>query len=344
MAGVHARAAHGSLMRVLFVRLSAMGDLVQSLGAMQALRAARPDWPIQVCTQSTLAPLLEQQPGAWTVIAHDRRGGLRALLATRRRLRELGCEVAVDLQGNWKSALLARLAGAPVVGAAARWRQEPTSSWLLGRRLAIAGPRHPALVAATLVQALAPEAIVQRPRLFATEAEVQAAARTVALLGIEAARPFRVVVVSNPADPRALRPTRLAELANGQPTLLLAGPAEEHVQWSVAVPTWRQRPGELRRLVGLGVMVHRLGGDVVGPDQGATHVLAACGASTTVLFGPQDPARTAPPAVTVLQRRELPPCAPCGRRVCHHPDGPVCMDFGIADGAVTPLPPWLRSP
>lgn len=331
-------------MRVLFVRLSAMGDLVQSLGAIQALQAARPDWSIHVCTQDTFVPLLAQQPGDWSIVGHDRRGGLRALLATRRRLRALRCDAAVDLQGNWKSVVVARSAGAPVLGAARRWRQEPTSSLLLRRRVAIDGPRHPALIAATLVRTLAPEVQVRKPRLFAAEAEVAAAARAVTAFGLDSGRSFRVVVASDPLDPRALRPGRLAAWAADRPTLLLVGPAEASVQFPVTMPIWRQQPGDLRQLIGLGELVARVGGDVVGPDQGATHVLAACGASTTVLFGPQDPACTAPPGVRVLRRRDAPPCSPCRRRTCHHPDGPVCMDFGSADALAVPPPGWLRMP
>ena len=61
---------------VLFVRMSAMGDLVQGLGAVQALHAARPDWRLTVVTQAPWAPLLEGQPGVVRVVTFARRGGL----------------------------------------------------------------------------------------------------------------------------------------------------------------------------------------------------------------------------------------------------------------------------
>jgi ADP-heptose:LPS heptosyltransferase len=88
--------------------------------------------------------------------------------------------------------------------------------------------------------------------------------------------------------------------------------------------------GQLRDLVALGALVARAGGRVLGPDQGATHVLAATGARTLVLFGPQDPERTAPPGAGVLLRQDGPACVPCRRRRCHHPQGPVCMAFTTA--------------
>ncbi|MFN9706299.1 MAG: hypothetical protein ACK595_15935, partial [Planctomycetota bacterium] len=69
------------------------------------------------------------------------------------------------------------------------------------------------------------------------------------------------------------------------------------------------------------------------PDQGAAHVLAAAGARCRLLFGAQDPPRTAPPAAVALVHPNPPACAPCRRTVCSHPDGPVCMAFAPAAGA-----------
>jgi hypothetical protein len=62
-------------------------------------------------------------------------------------------------------------------------------------------------------------------------------------------------------------------------------------------------------------------------------VLAAAGARCRLLFGAQDPRRTAPPAAVALVHPNPPGCAPCRRTVCSHPDGPVCMAFEPAAGA-----------
>ena len=48
--------------RVLLVRLSAMGDVVESLGAVRALAAARPDWELHFVTQRPFVPI-EQRGG-----------------------------------------------------------------------------------------------------------------------------------------------------------------------------------------------------------------------------------------------------------------------------------------
>jgi len=324
--------------RVLLVRLSAMGDLVQSLGAVVALRDARPDLEPVLLTQRAFAPLLAGLRGV-TVVEHDRRGGIGAVLRTARTLRALRCATALDLQGNWKSAGLALLSGARErIGAAAAWRQEPWSRVWLTRTVAIDGERHPARIATALVRELAPGAAVGPPRLEALPAELDGAAAAVRALGIDASRPFRVVTIARPDDPRAQRPAALAaELAAGaMPTLALLGPGEADLAVPGGVAVLRQQASALRELVALGALVARAGGEVVGPDHGPLHVLAAAGARTSALFGPQDPRCTAPPQARVLQHAAPPACMPCRSRRCRHPRGPVCMDFTSATGRVPP--------
>lgn len=327
--------------RVLLVRLSAMGDLVQCLGAIAALHRARPELELVLLTQTAFAPLLQGVDGLHAIVTHDRRGGLRGFWRTRRTLRAQRCDLAIDLQGNWKSALFARLSGARECwGAAAAWRREPASRCLLTRMLPVDGPPHPARVATALVRALAPSIAFELPRVVATAPEVAAVAARLRELGIDAARPFRVVVAGRPQDPRSQRPAALARecAAAALPTLLLVGPLEADLLLPPGVPVLRQPSGRLRELVALGALVAATGGEVVGPDQGPVHVLAAAGARTVVLFGPQDPSATAPPAAEVRRHAAPPPCLPCRRRACRHPQGPVCMDVTAAEARVADLP------
>lgn len=320
---------------ILLVRLSAMGDLVQGLGAVEALHRARPEWRLTLVTQPEHLPLLALQPGLHRLVSFDRRAGWSGLWQVRRALRAEPYDVAVDLQGNWKSAMIAWLSGARQrLGAAGPWRQEPASAWLLHRRVPIPGHPHPALVAHTLVNALVPGLPFVLPRLLASPAELAGEAAALRRLGLEPERPFRVLVVSDPRDPRALRPAILAaELAAATlPTLVLLGPAESQLVPPEGVPVLRHGRGELRRLVALGALVAAADGEVLGPDQGASHVLAAAGARCRVMFGAQDPRRTAPPAAVALGHPAPPACAPCRRQSCSHPAGPVCMEFAPAMG------------
>ena len=62
-------------MKVVVVRLSALGDVVQSTGAVAALVEARPDLEVHWCVQREFAPVLEHAPFVHHVIPHDRGGG-----------------------------------------------------------------------------------------------------------------------------------------------------------------------------------------------------------------------------------------------------------------------------
>ena len=323
-----------------------MGDLIQSLGAVPALRACAPDWRLTLVTQREWLPLLEGFDGIDRVVPFDRRGGLRALRALRRELRTERYEHALDLQGNWKSALIARLSGAAsCIGMAASWRQEPRSRWLLRRTIACDATPHPARAAWELVKQLVPRAPFASPQLFATDAEQVKERDVLASIGIDAGRPFRVVIVTDSADPRALRPEFVAAemRQGGAPSVLVLGPEESAIEPPVEGPVVRHAKGELRRLVALGALVAAAGGEVVGPDQGATHVLLAAGAGGRVYFGSQDPRRTAPPAARCFVAADPPSCQPCRQRVCRNPAGVVCMPLEpeAAREVSAGLPPWL---
>ncbi len=335
---------------VLLVRLSAMGDVVQSLGAVRALRAARPDWRLTFVTQTEHAPLLDEPGLVDRIVAFDRGGGLAAVRALRRALRGERQDCVIDLQGNWKSAFVARLVRAgDRVGMDARWRQEPWSRLLLGRVVACDATPHPARAAWELVKQVAPDVPFALPRLLASPDERARERDAVRGAGLDPDRPFRVVVATDPRDPRALVPAMVAEAVGGDPPgLALLGPDVAAAPDGVAA-TLRHGRGDVRRLVGLGAVLASAEGEVLGPDRGPTHVLIAAGARGRVVFGSQDPRRTAPPSAAAVVRADPPRCQPCRSRRCRNPLGVECMPFDLVaarevdvglppEGAVGPGP------
>ncbi len=318
--------------RILLVRLSAMGDVIQSLGAVQALRRACPDDELHYLVQRPFAPLLEGL-GLDSIVIHDRKPALLGYARTCRRVRALAPDIAIDLQGNWKSAGLACASGAKMrIGARGSLRREPSSRFLLTHRVCELSDLHPASQAIAMARIVAPQIVPKAARLQATADELEFEMAAVRALGIDPELPFMVLVLTASSDARSWpRAAMLREAAdNAVPVLWLAGPAETAMEVP-AVPLLRHGSGEVRRLIALGNLVARTGGEVVGPDQGATHVLCAGGARTTAMFGPQDPCRTAPPAAIPALRADAPDCVPCRHRLCHHPDGPVCMQFTRAN-------------
>lgn len=98
--------------RLLILRMSALGDIVHTLPAVAALRQSFPRAQIDWLVDSKWSPILEGNPDATKIIPMDRRNW-RNVLATIRQLRAARYTIALDCQSLYRSAILARLCGAP---------------------------------------------------------------------------------------------------------------------------------------------------------------------------------------------------------------------------------------
>ena len=106
-------------MKILFVKLSSLGDVVHAMPALQDIRRALPQAEIDWVVERAFAPLVQRCEGVRRVIACELRRWGRSPLSsdTRSEWRafrnELQSEVydaVIDLQGLTKSALVARAA------------------------------------------------------------------------------------------------------------------------------------------------------------------------------------------------------------------------------------------
>jgi heptosyltransferase-1 len=109
-------------MKVLIVKVSALGDVVHALPVLAYLRSADPQMAIDWLVEESFAPLLEGHPLIRKVIrlrtkAWRRQGagqGAWQSLAAGAALRRERYDVVLDLQGNSKSGLFTLLSGAPL--------------------------------------------------------------------------------------------------------------------------------------------------------------------------------------------------------------------------------------
>lgn len=145
-------------MRVLIVRIGAMGDVLHALPAVAAMRERHPDWFIGWALEPRWSDLL-QIAGDEDDLSQDVRHGARALidrwyrvpagawrhrplsratisdvLALRQVLRAERFDVCVDMQGAMKSALVGKMAGAGVLAGMARPR-ERAARWFYRQRV-----------------------------------------------------------------------------------------------------------------------------------------------------------------------------------------------------------------
>jgi lipopolysaccharide heptosyltransferase I len=100
--------------KILIIRLSAIGDVVQGMPVACALRDAYPDAQLIWCVQAAGAQLLEGHRAIDELIIVDRRWmkSLSGWVDLRKRLRQYRFDISVDQQGLNKSALIGRLSGA----------------------------------------------------------------------------------------------------------------------------------------------------------------------------------------------------------------------------------------
>src|ERR1700748_2940135 len=113
-------------MRVLIMRLGAMGDILHALPAIAALRQAHPEWYLGWAVEPRWAPLLSADDGQMPLVnrihlvrakewarSPFRTKPLHEIGVLRRGLRAERYDLCIDLQGAVRSALAGRLAGAP---------------------------------------------------------------------------------------------------------------------------------------------------------------------------------------------------------------------------------------
>jgi lipopolysaccharide heptosyltransferase I len=134
-------------MKILFVKLGSIGDIVHTLPALAAVRRALPRAEITWVVERRSAEILKDNHFINTLIEVDTKALRRwpvsgeTLPATRRQLRRLRAspfDLAIDFQGLLKSALIARLSGARRrAGFARAHLREPASRFLLTKTVEV---------------------------------------------------------------------------------------------------------------------------------------------------------------------------------------------------------------
>ncbi|CAO0823280.1 heptosyltransferase II [Desulfarculales bacterium] len=138
-----------SAVKVLIVKLSALGDIVQSLPVAMAIWRQEPQVHLDWLVEAPSAGLLQGHPALNQVLVSPRRqsvhqldrGGLKTWL---RWLRAVEYDAVLDLQGLMKSAIFVSLSrGRRKIGFAGG--KEPLAAWALNQRLPAFDPQRHAL-------------------------------------------------------------------------------------------------------------------------------------------------------------------------------------------------------
>ena len=305
-------------LRIALVKLSSLGDVVHALPVAHALRASFPTAELTWLVERREQAILARNPDLDHVVPVDTRlwrrefrrsGGLHTVFVKVRglvhRLSVGGFDVALDLQGLWKSGIITALTRAPVrVGFALGACREAGNVLFTNRRVRVpSGPAHVVEANLALLSVLGlPRASLGTP-VFPIPSDPAAEAVVARALEEEGVKPDASLVVFQPGSGGVGKRwaidayRRLGDelgVRLGARTAICWGPGEAPLARAIAhgmraapiIPP----PTSIAEMVAL----LRRATVVVGGDTGPIHVAAALGIPTVGLYGPTPARRNGP--------------------------------------------------
>jgi lipopolysaccharide heptosyltransferase I len=329
-------------MRILIVKLGSIGDIVHTLPALAALRAAQPQAEISWVVERRSAEILRDNPLLDRLIEVDtkalRRGlmsgeTLRAPRQQLRRLRASAFDVALDFQGLLKSASIARLSGAQrVFGYSRSGLREPASSLLLSKRIHVPLNVHVIHKALLLLEGSLGIPVPEKLSFPINVTNVQE--REARDIAAETGGKYAILNPGGGWPTKLWSADRFGKLADrlwssyGISSLVTYGPGELELAESVrrsslsgkAMPVSLSLKGFYSLARGASVYV--------GGDTGPTHIAVAAGTPIVGLFGPTEWWRNGSPRSEdiCVERNDIDCREDCHRRSCSKW---ICMDIEV---------------
>ena len=302
-------------LRVLVVRMSAMGDVIHGLPAIAALRAARPNWQVGwlieqrwielLCAHATerLRPRSELKPVLdWVHVSDFKewRKDLSSVATWRdmrscmREVRAMKYDVALDLQGSIRSAMAMRLSGAKTRIGSSHPREAPARRFYTSA-VEIQGA-HVVEHGLELASAACGEDLKYEAPLFPQDSATEIwADRFCASIG------FAPLAILNPGagwGAKCWPANWFGEVAKaladrGMAVMVNYGPQEEELAEAVrAASEEAARP--VKCSVSQLIALTRRASLFIGGDTGPMHLAAALDVPVVALFGPTRPDRNGP--------------------------------------------------
>jgi len=292
-------------LKVLIVRVGAMGDVLHALPAVAALKRAQPQWRVDWAVDPRWAPLLvgDDERGPTVDMVHLAPAKewskaplspatLKSVLTLRKRMREEHYDLVVDMQGTLRSAVIGRMAAPEDIAGYADPR-ESLAAMLYKRKILRRGVHVVDQGAALLGEAcgvqLQPGA-VEIPR--AEWAERWAAEEAVL------SRPMAVLAAGGGWGAKQWPAERYGALAvelkrMGFDVVVNAASKTDEIAGRVVESSEGTARMVVCNVTGL-ISLMRRADLLVGGDSGPTHLAAAMGVPLVALFGPTSPERNGP--------------------------------------------------
>ncbi len=317
-------------MNILIIKPSSLGDVVQALPVLKSLRQKYPHARIDWLVNQELADILLDNPYLHTIHSWDRAGwrqprsflrAFRDTLALVRNLRRARYDRVIDLQGLFRSAVLAYLSGGKAITGFANARE--MAPFLYRKRVELPTGEMHSVDRYVLAVAGDVSAEKEFPIEF-SPTDRQCMENLLSRMEYDGNRPLILFVPGARWPTKRWPPENFAALAEvlvesqGAQVGLIGSRAEtpfvERISFLTRYRTMNfSGKTTLKQLAFLFTKAAL----VVGNDSGPIHIAAAVGTPVIALYGPTSPTRTGPYGGnhTVLTSRL--PCSPCFSRKCN---------------------------
>jgi len=330
--------------RILIIRLSAIGDVLRVLPALQVLKRHFPNSFIGWVAEESSYDILAAQPTIDEVFLFPKNSlrskltslrhfnaGAREFLSFIRDIRSRRFDLAIDFHGLFKSGIISLLSGAPERVGFARGDCKECNFLFNNRRFSL-GQRRMSRIERNLalLQNMGLDTHHDRPVIYVPESDREFVRQFFRQQQIDRRRP--VVVIhpgTSPTTPyKRWEPYRYAVVADqaiaaraAQIIFTWAGTEQEIVHEITSMMKYRAIVApELQNLCQLAALF--ASSDLyVGSDTGPMHLAAFVGIPVVAVFGPTDPVVNEPYARTphIIIRKET-PCSPCRKYTCSKRD------------------------
>ncbi len=283
--------------KILIVRLGSLGDIIHTIPAAAAIRRTYPnaaiDWLVDVRHRELLdlVPVIDRKMSIDT----SNVGSSWSALAE---LRRAHYDVALDLQGLLKSAVLARLSGAArVVGFPAELLRERAARVFYTET---AGDPEPHIIDKNLSMVRAIGVRMPDVEFPLEDRNPGIADEARSRLGLTVGTPFALINPGAAWPNKRWPPVYFAELSrelvkrHALRSLVLWGPGEQSLAEAVAVASDNTAAVSPPTSVADLVSLSKAAALMISGDTGPLHIAAAAGTPIVGIFGPTDPMRNGP--------------------------------------------------
>jgi len=306
-------------MKILIIKPSSFGDIIQSNPVAAALKAVHPGAEIQWLVFKAWEETVDLFPDVAGKIVWDRKAGLKEYFRMIAAVRKEKFDVVIDLQGLARTSIIARLSGALKVISVPGTKE---FGWLLVKEAFPESRKINAVLRnMETVRFLTGKTSAPVFNLKVPDSAVNEAKKTLEQNGIGRDDNFIVFIPGArgaaktwpaehydrlAADILNTRKVKIAALGGERDCRLLRNPGIKDLCGRTSIKTL--------------AAVLALSKAVIGGDTGPVHLAAALGVPVVAIFGGSDIEETAPHAGNVKLVSKRLDCSPCRGR-------PICNDY-----------------